>query len=94
MKTGNMLFSLILVFVSSATVAASIEGVIDKISADKTEIYVGQEQYLLTSKSIISAKGIYGEQLDAGVLQVEQLVEIEFTGKKVKKIKELIMQPQ
>lgn len=94
MKPGNMLFSLILVFVSPATVAASIEGVIDKISADKTEIYVDQEQYILTPRSIISAKGIYGEQLDAGVLQVEQLVEIEFTGKKVKKIKELIMQPQ
>jgi len=94
MRVKNILLPVMLMLVSSAVVAESVEGFIEKISEDKTEIYIDQEKYILTPKSIISEKLANDEQLDASALQVKQLVEIEYRGRKVRKIKELVLLPQ
>jgi hypothetical protein len=91
MKIKETMLLILLVLFSQSVLAGTVEGFIEKVNEDKTEFYIDQKKYTLTPRTIFSVQGIYGQQLEADVLEVNLLVEVEYKGKKNRKVKELIL---
>ena len=91
MKIKKMMLAIILVLFSASALAATVEGFIKQVNKDKTEFYIDQQKYIVTPRTIFSAQGIYGQQLEADILEVNLLVEVEYKGRKTRKVKEVIL---
>jgi len=91
MKIKTAMLATTIVLFSTCTLAATVEGFIKKVNKDKTEFYIEQQKYIVTPRTIFSVQGIYGQQLEADVLEVNLLVEVEYSGKKNRKVKEVTL---
>jgi len=91
MRIKKAILAILLALLSTNILAATVEGLIEKVNKDKTEFYIDEQRYIVTPRTIFSVQGVYGQQLEADILDVNLLVEVEYKGKNNRKVKEVTL---